>query len=83
LIEKDFPRLLTAAEQLLATSESSASDLDDPCQTSSDHKIRPARVACPFQKLYPFYTLWGIAFSRVFDYYDSQEESLIGTTRGP
>jgi LuxR family transcriptional regulator, maltose regulon positive regulatory protein len=26
---KDFPRLLTAAEQLLATSESSASDLDD------------------------------------------------------
>ncbi len=34
-------------------------------------------VACLFPKLYLFYTLWGIAFSRFFDYSDSQQESLI------
>ena len=35
-----------------------------------------ARKASIIPGLYPFYTLWGIAFLRVFDYYDSQKESL-------
>jgi hypothetical protein len=30
-------------------------------------------IVSPFQKLYPSYTLWGIAFARIFDYSDSEE----------
>src|SRR6266852_7110663 len=34
------------------------------------------RGAPPFQKLYPFYTLRGIAFGRVFAYSNFQENSM-------
>lgn len=41
---------------------------------------RQAYIASPFQNLYPFYIRWAIAFPRVLDYTDTQEESLVGAT---
>jgi hypothetical protein len=32
--------------------------------------------------VYPFYTLWGMAFWRLLDYSESQQSSLIGVIQG-
>jgi hypothetical protein len=50
------------------------------------HTVRdtldPIREACPFQNLYPFSTLWAIAFWHLFGYSNTQQESLIGAPQG-
>src|SRR5947207_15645773 len=57
---------------------------EEACRSGSSHRL--IRQCIPMRifilKLYPFYTLWGIAFSGVFKYSHSQEYSLISLTTG-
>jgi hypothetical protein len=49
----------------------------------SENALGSLGIASPWPNLYPFSTLWAIAFWGLFNYTAFEEESLLGTTHDP
>ena len=65
--------------------ETHLSEVTTTAAPEEKKKLRKGFKGIPAErpKLYPFYTRWGIAFARVFDYSHSQGCWLIGAIQCP